>query len=37
MSSPDVPVNTAIITANSKDTPSGGIMTYGDATLTWSN
>ena len=37
MSSPDVPVNTAIITANSKDTPPGGIMTYGDATLTWSN
>jgi hypothetical protein len=35
MESPTTKLQDAINSANSKATPSGGIATYGDATLTW--
>jgi hypothetical protein len=37
MASPDTLLRDAIDTANAQSTPSGGIVTYGDATLTWAN
>ena len=37
MSIPNNSVSAAIISANSKATPSGGIVTYGDTTLRWAD
>jgi hypothetical protein len=37
MSIPNNSVSAAIISANSKATPSGGIVTYGDTTLKWAD